>query len=95
MARALGIELTYSRAGYRFNAEAFTFERSDWAPWGLPGSDDYDPAHKDYQRWRIGVTKSWWVSGYTKLGLRLEHLDGQDRDLSLPGVRCRKSTTRT
>lgn len=77
---SLGIELTYSRAGYRLSAETFAFERSDWGPWGLPGSGDYDPAHKDYMRWRIGLTKSWWVSGYTKLGLRLEHLDGQDLD---------------
>ena len=77
---SLGIELTYSRAGYRISAEAFTYERSDWGPWGLPGNGDYDPVHKDYKRWRIGVTKSWWVSGYTKLGLRLEHLDGQDLD---------------
>ncbi len=78
--QSLGIELTYSRGGYRISAEGFAFERSDWGPWGLPGSGDYDPAHKDYKRWRVGLAKSWWVSGYTKLGLRMEHLDGQDLD---------------
>lgn len=78
--QSLGLELTYSRGGYRASAETFSFERSDWNPWGLPGSDDYDPAHKDFLRWRVGLAKSWWVSGYTKLGLRLEHLDGKDLD---------------
>lgn len=77
---SLGIELAYSRGGYRVSAETFAFERSDWGSWGLPGSGDYDPAHRDYMRWRVGVAKSWWISGYTKVGLRLEHLDGQDLD---------------
>jgi hypothetical protein len=78
--QSLGLELTYSRGGYRINGEAFAFDRSDWGPWGMPGSGDYDPAHQDYMRWRVGIAKSWWVSGYTKLGLRMEHLDGEDLD---------------
>ena len=80
MTHSLGLDLIYSRAGYRLSAGVATFERSDWGPWGLPGSDDYDSAQKDYLQWRIGFSKSWWVSDYTKLGLRLEHLDGEDLD---------------
>lgn len=80
LTHSLGLDLIYSRAGYRLNAGVAAFERSDWGPWGLPGSNDYDPAQSDYMQWRIGLSKSWWVSGYTKIGLRLEHLGGEDLD---------------
>ena len=80
LTRSLGLELTYSRGGYRLSGRVFSFNRSNWEPWGLPGNGEYDPAAKDYLRWRIGLAKSWWVTGLTKLSLRYEHLDGRDLD---------------
>ncbi|MCD4748250.1 MAG: hypothetical protein K8R59_02650 [Thermoanaerobaculales bacterium] len=76
----IGTDLSYSRGGYRFSAEAFGFARADWHPWGMPGSSDFDAAHKSYTKWEVSLSKTWWINGFTKVGLTLEHLDGSDLD---------------
>jgi hypothetical protein len=80
LTHAFGAELTYTRGGYRLALEGTRFDRQDWAPWGPPDSIDYDPAHKDYLKWQLTLAKTWWLGGFTKLGARLEHLDGSDLD---------------
>ena len=80
LTQSLGAELSYSRAGYRLGLTASSARRSDWEPWGRPGSGDWDPAHRDFLRWKASLAKTWWVGSFTKLGFTLEHLDGEDLD---------------
>ncbi|MEN8163328.1 MAG: hypothetical protein ABFS37_04300, partial [Acidobacteriota bacterium] len=80
LTHSLGLDLKYSRAGYEFSAGVEDATRSDWESWGAVGNTDFDPEHEDYLRWRLGLSKSWWVSGYTKISMRLEHLGGEDLD---------------
>ncbi len=70
----------YNRLGYRLKLAGETNRRSDWDFWGLPGNDEYNPAKKDYQRWQIALAKTWWLADFRKIGLSLEHLDGENLD---------------
>lgn len=76
----LKTELTYSRSGYRLSGEVAFHQRDDWEFWGLPGNDEFDPEQEDYLLWEASVAKTWWLPKFTKLGVELEHLDGEDLD---------------
>ena len=39
---SLTTALTYSRSGWRLNAEGSLNKRSDWSFWGLPGNAEFD-----------------------------------------------------
>ncbi|MEO1370548.1 MAG: hypothetical protein AAFX50_25480, partial [Acidobacteriota bacterium] len=73
-------ELTYSRSGYRFRLSGSYESRADWEFWGLPDNTDFDPEQEDYIKWQASVGKTWWLPKFTKFGLELEHLDGEDLD---------------
>jgi hypothetical protein len=73
-------ELRYDRAGYRAVVSGSHHMRSDWDPWGLPGSTEFDPAQKDYDRWRVTLRKTWWLEKFRNFGLELTHLGGSDLD---------------
>jgi len=77
---SLGAELSYSRAGYSFEAEATGNSRSDWNFWGLPDSGEYDQEQEDFLRWQLSVAKAWYFKSFMKLALAAEHLDGSDLD---------------
>lgn len=73
-------ELSYNRGGYRLGLEGSFNQRSDWEFWGLPGNTDFDIEQEDYIRWQVTVAKTWWLPKFTKFGIELEHLNGQDLD---------------
>ena len=75
-----GLDLSYSRWGYRLGLGASFNNRSSWSPWGLPDNAEYSPNQQDYRRWSAVFGKSWWPGRLTKLGVELEHLDGNDLD---------------
>jgi hypothetical protein len=73
-------ELSYSRNGFRVGLEGAHFARDSWSFWGLPDNTEYDPAQQDYQRWSLVAGKTWWPGNFTKIGVELEHLDGNNLD---------------
>ncbi|HVR29901.1 MAG TPA: hypothetical protein VMS86_10260 [Thermoanaerobaculia bacterium] len=73
-------ELRYDRSGYRARVAGSYHTRSDWEPWGLPGSTEFDPEQEDFLRWRASFRKTWWLQRFRTVGLELTHLDGQDLD---------------
>ena len=54
--------------------------RSDWEFWGVPGSSEFDPAQEDYDRWRVSLSKTWWLEKFRNFGLELTHVGGSDLD---------------
>lgn len=80
LTQSIGVDLTYTRSGWRLAAGGSWSTRSDWSFWGLPGNTEYDPAHKDYTTWEVSLTKTFWLGQFTKLGVQVEHLDGADLD---------------
>lgn len=77
---SLGTELSYTRSGWRLALEGRAFERSEWGFWGLPGNTEFDPDHQDYVKWNASITKTFWLSDFTKLGVQVEHLNGERLD---------------
>jgi hypothetical protein len=75
-----GLDLSYSRWGYRLGLAASYNDRNRWSPWGLPGNNEYSPDQQDYGRWSAVLGKSWWLGRFSKVGVELEHLDGNDLD---------------
>lgn len=73
-------ELSYNRAGYRLALQGSFNSRSDWEFWGLPGNTEFDQEQEDYIRWQATFAKTWWLPKFTKLGIELEHLNGEDLD---------------
>ncbi|MEO1083676.1 MAG: hypothetical protein AAFY88_05490, partial [Acidobacteriota bacterium] len=73
-------ELTYSRSGYRFRLNGSYETRADWEFWGLPGNTDFNEEQEDYIKWQASLGKTWWLPKFTKFGLEIEHLDGEDLD---------------
>jgi len=78
--QTVGVGLQVARSGYRLDLEAAWSQRSEWQPWGLPGSADYDPAHEDYQTWQLSLSKNWYLKKFRKIGLELDWSGGEDLD---------------
>ncbi|HVS62552.1 MAG TPA: hypothetical protein VMT85_03500 [Thermoanaerobaculia bacterium] len=70
----------YNRGGYRLRAEGSYTLRSDWEPWGLPESADFDPDQERYTRWVGSLGKTWHLPSFQKVGLELEYAGGEDLD---------------
>ena len=80
LTNSVRVDLSYSRSGYRIGLQGSYHDRGQWSFWGLPGNTEYDPNQKDYQQWSLVAGKTWWPGQFTKLGVELEHLDGEDLD---------------
>ncbi len=74
------LELALARSGYRLALEGAYHRRSGWEPWGLPDSDDYDPAAADYLTWEVAASKNWYLRNFQKIGLELNYAGGEDLD---------------
>jgi hypothetical protein len=77
---SLAVDLSYSRWGYRLGLEAAVHDRHSWPAWGLPGNTEYSPEQQDFTRWSAVLGKTWWPGRFGKVGVELEHLDGEDLD---------------
>ena len=73
-------ELTYSRSGWRANAQASINQRSEWSFWGLPGNDEFDPEQEDYLRWKASLAKTWWFPKFMQFSAQVEYMGGEDLD---------------
>ncbi len=72
--------LSYTRFGYRLRVNGSYNKRSDWQPWGLPDSGDYDPSHEDYLRWQAALSKTFYFQKFRRVGIEFQYADGQDLD---------------
>jgi len=72
--------LQFARAGYRLAFAAAYNHRSSWDPWGLPGNSEFDPDAQNYTTWEVSAAKNWYLSGFRKVGLELDYLDGSNLD---------------
>lgn len=73
-------EISYNRAGYRFQLAGSFNQRSDWEFWGLPDNVEFNQEQEDYLRWQATFAKTWWLPKFMKFGVELEHLGGEDLD---------------
>lgn len=72
--------LTFARSGYRLAARGSFNRRSKWDFWGLPGSTDWLPEHKDFLRYELSASKNWYLPRFQKVGLEVNYSGGEDLD---------------
>ena len=72
--------LRYNRRGWRARLRGSHTVRGEWEPWGLPGNPGYDPEHKEYSQWEVGLGKTWHFPRFLKFGAEVEYLGGSDLD---------------
>jgi len=71
---------TYSRFGYRLRLNGSYNKRSDWQPWGLPDSGDYEPDDDQFLRWKAVLAKTFYFENFRRAGIDLQYVDGQNLD---------------
>jgi len=81
------VQLVYDRKGYSLLGESSWSNRSQWNLWGLQDGStgevlnpDYDPSQKSFSRWRVTVSKQWFLPKFQKLRGSASYLDGNDLD---------------
>lgn len=80
LTHSLRAELSLQRGGYSLSLAGSRHLRSNWKPWGMPGSADYAPDDDEYTLWRAAAGKTWWMPGFMKLGVEAEYLGGASLD---------------
>jgi hypothetical protein len=71
------------RSRFTFNVKGFRLafwgeiaRRLRWKPWGLPGSDHFNPNQRSYVRWRLVLDKDFFLSPFRKIHLTTSYFDG-------------------
>ncbi len=77
---SVGLQGSFNRSGYRLRLNGEIATRSNWEPWGLPESSDYEPEDKDFSRWGASLAKTFHLSGFKKAGFELRYVDGENLD---------------
>jgi hypothetical protein len=73
-------KLTANVEGFNATADYSTFRRSDWPFWGIPGTSEYRPAQRRYEKWSVSLSKDYYFSGFRKLHAAISYLDGSNLD---------------
>lgn len=71
---------SYSRSGYGFSIHGSRSRRSEWEPWGFPGTPDYEDPKQEFSRWGARLSKNWYLPRFQKIGVELDWVSGSDLD---------------
>lgn len=74
------LKLTSNISGFAATLDYSRFHRDDWPFWGIPGTSEYDPSQRDYEKWSAQVSKDYYFSGFRKIHAALTYLSGSDLD---------------
>lgn len=69
-------QFTFNVKGYRLSLWGEISRRLRWNPWGIPGSDYFDPDQQSYLRWRAVLDKDFFLSPFKKIHLTAAYFDG-------------------
>ncbi len=72
--------LNYFFKGFDLSLWGVWGRRSRWSYWGEPGNSEYDPAQRDFFRWRLSLSKDFNFSNFRQFKLKAVWLDGKDLD---------------
>ncbi|HEX5716892.1 MAG TPA: hypothetical protein VF179_12085, partial [Thermoanaerobaculia bacterium] len=71
---------TFSRSGYGFSLHGSRSRRSEWDPWGFPGSPDFEDPKQEFTRWGVRASKNWYLPRFQKIGAEIDYVSGSDLD---------------
>lgn len=73
-------KLTANVEGFNATVDYSRFHRADWPFWGEPGTSEYKPSQRDYEKWSVSLSKDYYFSHFRKLHAGIRYLDGSDLD---------------
>src|SRR5262249_44517971 len=76
----VSLKLVANFAGFNVTADGEYESRAKWEFWGLPGNPDFSPDNKTYWKYSVSVAKDQYFSGFKKLHVGFEWLDGSALD---------------
>jgi hypothetical protein len=71
---------SYARRGWTLSTEYEGHHRTDWAPWGPPGTHQKASDFQDYTLWNAAVSKAFYLPKFQKISLGATWMDGRDLD---------------
>lgn len=71
---------TFSRSGYGFSLHGGVSRRSEWDPWGFPGTPDSEDPKQEFARWGARASKNWYLPRFQKIGAEIDYVSGSDLD---------------
>jgi hypothetical protein len=67
---------TFNVKGFRLALWGEIARRLRWKPWGIPGSNHFNPNQRSYLRWRVVLDKDFFLSPFRKIHLTASYFDG-------------------
>jgi len=80
MTHSVELSGTFSRSGYGFSIHGGMSRRSEWDPWGFPGSPDFEEPQQEFARWGARASKNWYLPRFQKIGAEIDYVSGSDLD---------------
>lgn len=74
------LTFSYARKGWSASAFYEAHHRSDWAPWGLPGTHADADSKRNYAQWEVAANKAFYLPSFQKITLSATYMDGKDLD---------------
>jgi hypothetical protein len=73
-------KLTANIEGFNAVLAYSWFHRNDWEFWGIPGTSEFTPAQRDYEKYYASIAKDYYFTGFRKIHAGLTYLSGSDLD---------------
>ncbi|OGL46927.1 MAG: hypothetical protein A2161_14000 [Candidatus Schekmanbacteria bacterium RBG_13_48_7] len=70
------IEIQYTSRGYNFETGGSWTRRIDWQGYGY----EPDPKHNNYTKYFSRISKNFYISSFTKIGIELSYFGGEKQD---------------
>lgn len=67
---------TFNVKGFRLTLWGEIARRFRWKPWGIPGSEYFNPNQQSYVRCRVVLDKDFFLSPFRKIHLTASYFDG-------------------
>ena len=74
------VKLTANVSGFNGVLDYSRFRRNEWEFWGIPGTSEFTPAQRDYEKYSASIAKDYYFTGFRKIHAGLTYLSGSDLD---------------
>ncbi|HRC84949.1 MAG TPA: hypothetical protein PK413_05005, partial [Thermoanaerobaculia bacterium] len=80
LTHSLKLSTRFARAGYQLSLDGNINKRQGWEFWGLPGNQDFNPDQDQYSRWRLALSKNWYLPKFQRFSAEVDYVGGSNLD---------------
>ena len=74
------VKLTANAEGFNGVLDYSRFHRDAWGFWGIPGTSEFRPGQRDYEKYSASISKDYYFTGFRKIHGAVTWLSGSDLD---------------